>query len=163
MDMFQRKVVGIEERIKQTVVNELEKNKKIIDDKLDIIMKENKSYAESVKGSLKANETTPNGVTNFKSILEEAKNEELVEEREKQKRSCNFIIHGLEEVSNDADELKDNDAALVELFFEKINTQARPTKVYRLGKPAPNKNRPLKLEMANNIDRDEKSQSTKGN
>ena len=67
--MFQRKVVGIDERIKQTVVNELEDNKKIIDDKVDIIMKENKSYAESVKGSSKANEATPSGVTNFKQQL----------------------------------------------------------------------------------------------
>ena len=43
---------------------------------------------------------------------------------------------------------------MVDLFFEKIIVVARPTKFYRLGKPDPNKIRPLKLEMVNNTDRD---------
>ena len=52
------------------------------------------------------------------------------------------------------DAVNNNDAKLVKLFFGKINIEARQTKFYRLGRSTPNKNRPLKLEMTNNIERD---------
>ena len=93
-------------------------------------------------------------MTNFKFILEQAKNDELIEEREKQKCSNNFIIHELEEKGTNIDAVNNNDAKMIKLFFGKINIEARPTKFYRLGKPTPNKNRPLKLEMTNNTKSD---------
>ena len=43
---------------------------------------------------------------------------------------------------------------MVELFFQKINIETKPVNYFRLGKPAPNKNRPLKLEMTNSTERD---------
>ena len=84
----------------------------------------------------------------------EARNDQLLEEKEMEKRSFNLIIHGLKENGNDANEVNKNDEAMVALFFEKINVGVRPTKFYRLGKPDPNKIRPLKLEMVNSTDRD---------
>ena len=69
-------------------------------------------------------------------------------------KSKNFIIHGLEEKGEDNDAIKINDAKTTELFFEKINIEAGPTKYFRLGKAEPNKRRPLKLEMATNSERD---------
>ena len=80
-------------------------------------------------------------MTNFQSILEQAKNDELIEEREKQKHSNNIIIHGLEEKGTDVDAVNNNDAKMVKLFFGKINIKARQTKFYQLGKPTPNKNK----------------------
>ena len=154
-NLLEKKLVIVEERLKQSVIKELDNNKKIMDDKLDTVIKDNKSYAESVKGSIKVNEAVSSEMTNFKSILEQAKNDELIEEREKQKRSNNFIIHGLEENGTDVDAVNNNDAKLINLFFGTINIEARPTKFYRLGKITPNKNRPLKLEMTNKSERDE--------
>ena len=69
--------------------------------------------------------------------MQDAKNDQLLEEKEREIRSKNFIIHGLEEnfiihrleekgEGNDA--IKINDAKTTELFFEKINIEARPTK-----------------------------------
>ena len=84
----------------------------------------------------------------------EARNDQLLEEKEREKRSVNLIIHGLEEKGNDANEINNNDGAMVDLFFEKIIVVARPTKFYRLGKPDPNKIMPLDLEMVNNTDMD---------
>ena len=120
-------------------------------------MKDSKSYAESVKGSVSAKESVPraSGVDDFKSILVEARNDQLLEEQERENRSVNLIIHGLEEKGNDANEINNNDEAMVDLFFEKIIVVERPTKFYRLGKPDPNKIRRLNLEMVNNTDRDE--------
>ena len=108
-------------------------------------MKDNKSYAESV--SAKESAPCASGVDDFKSILVEARNNQLLEEKEREKRRVNLIIHGLEEKGSDANEINNTDEAMVDLFFEKIIVVARPTKFYRLGKPDPNKIRPLKLEM----------------
>ena len=56
-------------------------------------------------------------MTKFKSILEQAKNGKLIEEREKQKRSNNFIIHGLEEKGTDVDTVNNNDAKMRLSYF----------------------------------------------
>ena len=69
----------------------------------------------------------PSRAPDIKSILEEDRNEQLVEEQEKEKRSCNFIIHGFEEKGENT---KDNDKLLIENFlqkFRKIRAQQEPT------------------------------------
>ena len=48
-NLLEKKLVDVEERLKQSVIKELGNNKKIIDDKLDTVIKDNKSNAESVK------------------------------------------------------------------------------------------------------------------
>ena len=68
------------------------------------------------------------------AIVEQAKNDKLIEEREKHIHINNFIIHGLEEKCTDVDAVNNNDAKMFELFFGKINIEARPTKFYQLGK-----------------------------
>ena len=42
-----------------------------------------------------------------------------------------------------------HDEQMKRLFLNRINGQVTPLNVFRLGKPDPNKTRPLKLEMAN--------------
>ena len=39
-------------------------------------------------------------------------------------------------------------------FLKKVDVLATPINIYRLGRPEPNKKRPLKLEMASSIERD---------
>ena len=43
---------------------------------------------------------------------------------------------------------------MTSLFLKKVDVLATPINIYRLGRPEPNKIRPLKLEMASSIDRD---------
>ena len=86
-NVLDAKFVTMGEKLKKSVVNELQNNKKYIDEKLDSIIKDNKSYAESVKGSQQINTTEP---TEFRSILQEARNEQLVEEKEKDKADKQF-------------------------------------------------------------------------
>ena len=57
--IIETKLVMVEEQLKQSITNELEKSKRTIDNKLYTIMKDNKSYAESVKGSASAKESVP--------------------------------------------------------------------------------------------------------
>ena len=75
----------------------------------------------------------------------ETRNDQLLEEKEREKCSVNLISHEFEEKGNDANEINNNDEAMVDLFFEKIIVVTRTTKLYRLGIPDPNKTRPLKL------------------
>ena len=87
------KLFIVEERVKQTMVKERESRNKVIDGKLDTAIKESKTYAQA----LNVNPVETSGVPDLRSILQEAKNDERVEEQEKEKRTKNFIIHGLEE------------------------------------------------------------------
>ena len=61
-------------------------------------MNQTKSYAERVQNSYPAekNQTSIGTMIDFCIIMEESKNKELVEEKEKNFRSKNFIIHGVE-------------------------------------------------------------------
>ena len=145
-------LVSIEERVKQTMVKELENRNKVMDGKLDTAIKETKTYAQSL--NVYSVESSGVGVPDFRSILQEAKNDERVEEREKEKRTNNFIIHGLEEEGTSIENVKNNDKNMVKLFFQKINIENKPKSFYRLGIPAPGKNRPLKVEMTNNTERE---------
>ena len=61
--------------------------------KLDTAIKETKTYAQPL--NVNSVESRGVGVPDFRSILQEAKNDERVEECEKEKRTNNFIIHGL--------------------------------------------------------------------
>ena len=120
--ILETKLVNVEERLKQSITNELEKSKRTIDNKLDNNnTKDNKSFADSVKGSVSVKENVPRAseVNDSKSILVEARNDQLLEEKEMEKRNFNLIIHGLKENGNDANEVNKNDEAMVDLFFEK--------------------------------------------
>ena len=88
----------------------------------------------------------------MKEVLQENKNEELLEEAEKEKRRNNFIIHGLAECGEDGK----SDESIVEQFFNTIRITPRPAKFYRLGKADQNENksRPLKIEMTSSDDKD---------
>ena len=44
---------------------------------------------------------------------------------------------------------------MTRLFLKKIDVLATPLNIYRLGRPEPGKLRPLKLEMASSIERDQ--------
>ena len=64
----------VEKRIKKSVLDEFQTNKVNLDNKLDAVINESKSYAEAVKMSRNLNDV-PKGINDFKSILNDARNE----------------------------------------------------------------------------------------
>ena len=149
-EILQSKLVAVEQRLKETMTNEIGKNKQNI----EAVIKENTTYAEATSGNLHIGRAEKTNAMEFKSILHEARNDQLIEDQEREKRCKFFIIHGLVEKVTNTEEINNNDVALVDLFFQQLNIVARPTKFYRLGKSDSNRNRPLKLEMMSTIDRD---------
>ena len=152
-NLLDKKLENIAENIKKSVLNELTDNSKNIDQKLNEVIDGNKTYAESVKVPYIDKESNLKGAKEFKSILNDVKNEQLLEEKERLIRSKSLIFFGVAETGDDADDVKNNDGVIIGKFFEAITVQAKPLNFFRLGKPETDKIRPLKLEMASSTER----------
>ena len=68
----------------KNLLNELQDSKREMEEKLNHAMIQTKSCAESVQNTSQEKNQTPNGTNiDFHAIMEETKNAELVEEKEK--------------------------------------------------------------------------------
>ena len=74
----------------------------------------------------------------------ESKNDELVQQRERKLRSCNIIIHGVEDPKEEGAE---SDKNFIKEFFGVLGLDYEPKSTTRLGSAANNKRRPLRLTM----------------
>ena len=72
------------------------------------------SFADKLKG----------GTIDFREILRQAHNEEKLEQREKEQRAKNFIIHGLAETGDTGDRLKENDETMINSILALMVFQA---------------------------------------
>ena len=66
-----------------------------IDNKLNNTIQQNISYADKVKNMSETTSCQP--VQTFKSILQETRNQQLIENKERKARAANFIIHGVKD------------------------------------------------------------------
>lgn len=94
--------------------------------------------------------TIANKTKDFRTIMAETKNEELVEERERAIRAKNIIIHGVKETHGDEVNSKDEDQGFVTSLIETLKIDIpHPEKVTRLGNKDANKTRPIKIVLRN--------------
>ena len=83
--------------------------------------------------------------------MQEDRNEQLVQQRERKMRATNIIIHDADEpvnIANDT-ENKTKDQLYVDELFKTIGVNSVSVAVTRLGKLDENKARPLKVKLAN--------------
>ena len=90
----------------------------------------------------------------IKTLMRDARNDEKIEESEKERRAKNIIIHGAEEVGKSPDEIKIEDGQYVREIFKKIGSSSEPTLITRLGEPNDTKSRPIKIVMKTTADKD---------
>ena len=84
--------------IKVSLLQQVHENNKKMEEKLNQVMTENKSYADTLKKNLFERDNQSNaGCSDFRSIIKENKNDELITETERQLRVTNIIIHGVGE------------------------------------------------------------------
>ena len=103
-----------------------------------------KSYANAV--------TKEDQAQNFREIVAAAKNEELAEEREKNFRLNNIIIHGFEEANEDQ---STNDEVLINKLISDLSIGSIQTKtITRLGQHSEDKSRPIKVSFNSLNDKD---------
>ena len=103
-----------------------------------------KSYANAV--------TKEDQAQNFREIVAAAKNEELAEEREKNLRLNNIIIHGFEETKEDQ---STNDEVLINKLITDLSIGSIQAKnIIRLGQQSEEKSRPIKVSLNNLNEKD---------
>ena len=90
----------------------------------------------------------------IKILMRDAKNDEKIEENEKERRAKNIIIHGADEVGNNPEEIKKEDANYIREIFKKIAVPIEPLMITRLGEPTESKSRPIKIVMKSKADKD---------
>ena len=79
--------------------------------------------------------------------MEEAKNAELVEEKEKKLRSKNFIIHGVESSTDNKDDAVKSDDIYINNSIAALKVTSIVKSSSRVGLLAQDKNRPIKVVM----------------
>ena len=114
--------------------------------KFNNVIDQNKSYADSIKNNLEA--------SNLETIIKTTKNDELNQEKERERRSANVIVYGINEVSGNQSDPKEYDKNFINSFLDTIGITTRPKQIIRLGKPNENNKRPVKLVMNNSADKD---------
>ena len=132
----------LEDKIDRTITQKLAESYKIINDQ---VKKVNESYSKDVKQSLPATTLQQQSI-DFRQIMQEQKNEDLVQEKERETRALNIVIHGLTEpsVPNAVTDDKKN----VDDFLAIIQqTDAKPVTITRLGKRDENKTRQIKIKF----------------
>ena len=68
-----------------------------------------------------------------------------MQERERELRSTNIIVHGVKEVADENEE--ENDDEFVNAFLGRIGVSIKPISIIRFGKPEPSKTRQLKIKL----------------
>ena len=108
-------------------------------------VEQNRSYASSLRAN-------PEVVNSFESIIRSTKNNELIQEKEQEKRAANLIIYGINEESEQRD-LKEHDNNFINSFLDVIGISLRPNQIIRLGEVSETRKRPVKI-MNNSANKD---------
>ena len=133
----------------------LTKVTQIVDEKLSKLSSNTGTlYADIAREN---NNQTPAVATppaDFAKIMRENKNEELVEEQEKQRRANNIIVYGIKEDQEDASVTqKTKDDRFITGLMEVLELDVKPTGIIRIGKFNMGKSRPIKLTMSSAADK----------
>ena len=88
-----------------------------------------------------------------RKIIQEAKNDDKVEENEQERRSANFIIHGAEEYGDSIDSMKEQDAEYIDDILKHLGIKQKPENIVRVGNPNKSNKRPIKVTMKKKDDK----------
>ena len=108
---------NLQEKMKETIVT-----KTVV----DIPEKMNESFKNALMKNLPST-TLPN----FKQVISDERNNQLIQEKERKRRATNIIIHGVEEKDENALE---SDEAYVKGLMETLGVKNKIDSIVRLGK-----------------------------
>ena len=130
-------------------MNELQDSKREMEEKLNHAMIQTKSYAESVQNTSQVKNQTSNGTCiDFRAIMEETKNAELVAEKEKELHWKNLVIHVVEESSSDnKDDAIKFDDVYINNFVAALKLTSTVKSASRIGRQVQDKNQSIKVAV----------------
>ena len=152
-----QKLVDIEALLNERL-DKIENNiDSIITKKLNESIKEVNNIGEKIDSAITNNKKTfAESVGGAKDPLTKAflnsKNQEIVHQQERDRRSANLIIYRIKE-SSDGDQAEE-DKAFVTSFLDKIGVAQCPKHIHRLGQKRDDKIRPVKLVMESEGEKD---------
>ena len=159
--MMAKKFDEVEKNLKESLLTEVEKNNKALEEKINEVVSTNKSFADAVTNSeTSAAQTAPRDppTHDFRAIIRAEHNEQLAEETEKKSRSGNLVIHGFpESISTDKNEAKHHDEEFVGTFLKDLGLQIEYRSTFRLGKKndtSERSKRPIKVTMNSDQEKD---------
>ena len=148
------------EKLSNTII---ERVTKIVDDKLNIIDTKFQNLinipdkisesCKTFKNVLTENVPSTGNNSDFRQIMRETRNEELLQQKERAIRAHNLIIHGFSE-STDRQKETDVDNEIIKELFGVIEIESTHVSATRIGKPSDTKSRPLKVIMRNLNDKE---------
>ena len=91
---MEKKLAEVEQSLKKSLLEEVNKNNTMLSDKLNEVIEVNKSNAEAARNIDQTASTEPvtSMNTDFRKIIKDAKNEQLGEENDKKRRSCKLML-----------------------------------------------------------------------
>ena len=139
-NILNKRLDNIEDSIDRIITKKLEESLKgvtAISDKIENAITANKkTFADAVGGNV---------TDSLTAAFRNRKNQEIVNQAEREKRSTNLIVYGVNEPT--IENQKEEDQAFVFSLLEEIGVTQRPKHILRLGQRADEKKRPMKLVM----------------
>ena len=121
-----------------------------------------KTYAQSITNDQGSETMVPTPVQDIRSIMQEQNNQRLVEENDQKTRSCNIIVHRVEEpTSDDKDQAKKSDEEFFSSLRESIGVDVTVKSISRIGKLDRCKKRPIKVVLQSEVDKNKIMQNLK--
>jgi len=134
---IQDQMNALGETIKTTILNEIQSSLAKVEDH---VTEAKTSYANATKGA------SPVMASGLKTIVKEARYEELKEKRDHDSRTKNVIIHGVAESADD--DIKKEDKDFVDNLIKTMKIPTPKVKlVSRIGTQAADKKRPIKVVL----------------
>ena len=161
-ELMKKEIIQMGQSIKESLVKEIKDNNKLMEEKLQLNQPlpttpwiANNDSTNAVETTTQPWNRTP-PVVDFRAIMQETQNEQLNEANDLKVRAKNIIIHGVGEDSNaekTTAKKKDEDFANNLLKAMKIENLTFRS-VHRIGKPDPEKKRPMMLMLSSESDKD---------
>ena len=159
-EIMTTKLKLVERNLTESLLKEVNKNNRKLEEKFDEVMKEYKSYAETASQSHTAMDAQPQTtqIPDQRKIMRDEQNAQLAEETDIKLRSCNFLMHGVaESVSGEKHQANERDGKYVSDFLQTLGVNKEYKAIYRLGKIDVTKEqsaRPIKVVMHSDEEKD---------
>ena len=154
-----KKLDKLEKTLIVSIKDQIQQNNIQVEHDIKQLVTESKTYADTLK--IVAENTVEGSYKepmDIRGIVREAKNEEIAEENEKKRRSCNIVLHGVTE-SEKKEDIKTEDVRYVRKFIETVDNTATFKTIFRIGNsqqsgPEQSKKRPIMVVMTSETEKE---------
>ena len=147
------KTIG--ENLKKSFAREAKKNNESVESKLQQVVEvveESKTYAKAAKSNLPVSEwSVPSDKKEIQTFVQEVENVKLMETRDRKQRTCNIILHGVKEESEET--TNENDKEFITKLLSTVHKSDIIKTHARLGLRCNDRKRPIKVVLTSESDK----------